>query len=465
MAGEFQLQARLVRFMLATLLAVSVEGVLARTASAAPGAQLWAKTYNGSSTGSEGANDLAVSPDASRVFVTGLSYSRITGNYDFATVAYDAATGTKLWSKRFNNPDDGYDNAVAVVVSPDGGEVYVAGESEAADANFAIVAYDAATGTKLWAERSMTGTDRTNAFAVSPDGSTLYTAGGFEGPFSTDYTTAAFDAATGSRLWSKRYDKGGEDQPEAIALAPDGSTLFVTGWSSDATQPGTYYDYATLAYDAATGARHWVQRYTGVGGILIDLAYAIGVSEDGGSVFVTGESTSADGDGDLATVAYDTSAGAKEWARRYDGTGHDRDAGFDMSVSGSDVYISGITTGTSTGRDYGMWAYDAASGMLGWAKRYSGESNINDDVANDVGVSPDGSVMYVTGQSAAADGFLDYTTVASDASTGSRLWVQRYNTTPSAFAYAYALGVGGSRVFVTGQSPYYNYATVAYTEI
>ena len=462
-------KACLLRLLLATMVTVGVGGIVAPSANATPGGQLWAKIYNGSSTGSEGANDVAVSPNGSRVFVTGLSYARITGNYDFATVAYDAATGSKLWSKRFNNPDGGYDNAVAVVVSPDGGKVYVAGESEATDARFAIVAYDASIGTKLWATRSTTGTDRTNAFAISPDGATLYTAGGFEGPSSTDYTTAAFDAATGTRLWSKRYDKGGEDQPEAIALTPDGSKLFVTGWSAnlgDSTNPSTYYDYATLAYDTSTGARLWVMRYTGTGGVQIDKGYAVGVSEDGTALFVTGESTSSDGDEDVATVSYAASDGAKRWAKRFDGAGHGRDAAFDMSVSGSDVYLYGLTdAGALTGRDYGMWAYDGASGALSWAKRYNGTSNVNEDVANDIGVSPDGTSVFVTGQSAPSDGFLDYTTVASDAATGSRLWVKRYNSTPNTPAYAHALDVSDAGVFVTGQSPYFNYATVAYSTI
>jgi hypothetical protein len=46
---------------------------------------------------------VAASRDGTKVFVTGSSYTRATAT-DYATVAYDAVTGTRLWAKRYNNP-------------------------------------------------------------------------------------------------------------------------------------------------------------------------------------------------------------------------------------------------------------------------------------------------------------------------------------------------------------------------
>jgi len=40
---------------------------------------------------------LAVSRDGARVFVTGDSDGGIKANYDFATIAYNVRTGTKIW--------------------------------------------------------------------------------------------------------------------------------------------------------------------------------------------------------------------------------------------------------------------------------------------------------------------------------------------------------------------------------
>src|SRR5690606_33385061 len=47
--------------------------------------------------------------------------------FDFATVAYDTATGARLWVARFDGPASRTDRARAVTVSPDGATVYVTG--------------------------------------------------------------------------------------------------------------------------------------------------------------------------------------------------------------------------------------------------------------------------------------------------------------------------------------------------
>jgi hypothetical protein len=44
-----------------------------------------------------------------------------------------------------------------------------------------------------------------------------------------------------------------------------------------------------------------------------------------------------------------------------------------------------------------------------------------------LGVSPDGTTVFVSGTSIGRDGSFDYATVAYDASTGHGLWLARYN--------------------------------------
>ena len=77
-----------------------------------------------------------------------------------------------------------------------------------------------------------------------------------------------------------------------VAVRPDGSQVFVTGESSG--NGGYTYDYATIAYDAATGTKLWTQRYPGSP----DGAHAIAVSPDGSQLFVTGSG--------FVTIAYST---------------------------------------------------------------------------------------------------------------------------------------------------------------
>ena len=47
---------------------------------------------------------------------------------DYATVAYDAATGAGLWTRRYDGPSHGSD--VGLSVATDGARVYVTGSSE-----------------------------------------------------------------------------------------------------------------------------------------------------------------------------------------------------------------------------------------------------------------------------------------------------------------------------------------------
>ena len=119
----------------------------------APGSQVWVQRYNGPGNSFDEASSVAVSPGGSRVFVTG--ESRGTTTTDYLTVAYSAATGARLWAARYNGPGNGGDTAFSVAVSPGGSRVFVTGGSRGtrSGADYATVAYRAATGARLWAAR------------------------------------------------------------------------------------------------------------------------------------------------------------------------------------------------------------------------------------------------------------------------------------------------------------------------
>jgi DNA-binding beta-propeller fold protein YncE len=67
---------------------------------------------------------VAVSPSGSVVYVTGSS-DAASRAADYATVAYNAVTGARLRTARYNGPGDGADIACALAVSPSGKAVYV----------------------------------------------------------------------------------------------------------------------------------------------------------------------------------------------------------------------------------------------------------------------------------------------------------------------------------------------------
>jgi hypothetical protein len=170
--------------------AVRRTGQSSRTTNALYGAlgsatELWVGHYNGPGNGPDDADGLAVSPDGSRVFVTGTSATGTTE--DWATVAYDATTGNQLWVKLLNGPGNANDAPQAApVVSPDGSRIYVTGNMTLGNGHFVMrtVAYNAADGSELWAAS-------------------------YQGPANID------------------------DSARALALSSDDSRLFVTGWSDN----------------------------------------------------------------------------------------------------------------------------------------------------------------------------------------------------------------------------------------
>jgi len=444
----------------AALLVTAVASAQSRTA------RLWASRYDGPASQLDQPQALAVAPDGSKLFVTG----SIAGNEDYGTIAYDAASGAPLWVKRYSGPGRGDDGATAAGISPDGSRLFVTGTSTGSGGNYdyATVAYDAATGKMLWASRydGANNFDAARSLGVSPDGSKVFVTGMSVGSGTDfDYETVAYDAATGKLLWASRYDGpgNGADQATALGVDPDGSKVFVTGYSTGA---GSGYDYATIAYDAATGNELWVKRYDVHG----DYSLALGISPDGSRLFVTGTSSPAgSGYGDYATIAYDAAAGTELWVRRY-GTPQERGSdvadALGVSPDGSRLFVTGHASQGND--DYTTIAYDAATGSRLWLKRFDGTGH-GKDIARALGVSPDGSTLFVTGESVGSRTDSDYATVAYSALSGARLWVKRYNGPPNGSDDAFALGVGpdGSKVFVTGGSTGsgtgWDYATVAYS--
>jgi WD40 repeat protein len=385
---------------------------------AVTGAMVWVSRYDGPGHGADLAYSIAVSPDGSKVFATGSSRGAGSGD-DYATVSYDAATGHEQWVARYDGPASLFDHAQSVAVSPDGSSVFVTGDSSSihAFAAFATVAYDGTSGAVVWTKRYNgpgNGYDDGREVAVSPDGSTVFVIGDSEGRSGgSDFATLAYEAATGARQWARRYNgpANGADTPLALVTNPDGSMVFVTGAS---VGPTSGDDFATIAYGATTGAHLWTTRYDGPGHDFDD-AHSIVVSPSGSSVFVTGLSTGSTTGTDYATIAYDAARGARRWQARYDGPAHGADGGSAVRVSpdGATVMVTGGSIGLAGDDDYATLAYDAATGGTLWEARYDGPA-AGGDHASSLVASPDGSTAIVTGYSAGVGSAGDDATVAYD---------------------------------------------------
>jgi len=373
----------------------------------------------------------------------------------------NAAGGTELWRARYGKPPDSLGYPGSAVVSPDGSQVYIAGTM--------AVGYDAATGAQRWA--APTGLSRGGFLGVSPDGSRVFVTGSSaNGSGTLRYTTRAFNAATGAVLWTA-FDHGpgtGDDQARSLAVSPDGSRVFVTGSSSD---PKGTFRYTTIAFDAATGARRWVARYS-YQHLRADAA-SVAVSPGGTQVFVTGGSAGPTGPGSAATVSYDAATGAMQWVARYSPPdGRNAGAGtVAVSPDGATVYIAGtaqVRRGQAFPQNIAVVAYTAATGTQRWAALYPGAASpppVYGSNAVAMALSPDGSAVFAAGQ-ASTQGKALYNTVAFDAATGALRWARQAPL--NGFGLPAGIAATSTEVFITGHtnvSPGNGptaYATVAY---
>jgi|HubBroStandDraft_6_1064221.scaffolds.fasta_scaffold74321_2 outer membrane protein assembly factor BamB len=357
-----------------------------RACNPATGAALWQDKYTATALSLFAA--VAVSPDSATVFATGRAQATSRSAANYLTVAYNAATGAQLWADA-SGPQGRTD---AIAVSPGGSAVFVTGAT-------GTVAYNAATGATLW-----TAATGASVIAVAPDGSAVYVTSplpfGYRDRY-TAYLTTAYDAATGDTLWTAQYDvPKGTSAPAAIAATSTGSAVIVTGTTRDAT--GTVVNFGTVAYNPVTGARLWVRAYHSPNGA--SSARSLAISPDGSRAFVTGATDEVPGSlfyGDYATVAYNTATGAPVWTARYRGPA----SGYggppeDVAVSpdGAKVIVTGYNWSASPGSqpEFATVAYDSGTGAQLWVARY-GQPAKEADYGVSVAVSPDSAKVFVTG--------------------------------------------------------------------
>jgi uncharacterized delta-60 repeat protein len=310
------------------------------------GVQQWVRRYGGSYHNR--ATDLAVDA-AGNVYVTGRSWG--AGNEDYATIKYDT-DGVPQWVARYGGPinADNYARSIAVDAA---GNAYVTGQSIGSGTgwDYATVKYDAA-GVEQWAARyNGPGSEFDVARKVAVDAAGNVYVTGYSVGLGTgrDYATIKYDT-DGAEQWVARYDGPVSGTDEANDLVVDGEgNVYVTGYS---VGPGTFYDYATVKYDAV-GAEKWVARYSGPGNW--DVARAIAL-DGAGRVYVTGNSTGTGTQYDYLTVAYDTD-GTQLWVERYNGPGNADDIPYAICADmAGNVHVTGRSIGPGTPLQYEDYA-------------------------------------------------------------------------------------------------------------
>lgn len=334
----------------------------------------------------------AASPDGSAVYITGGAYNGypVGGATDsqLLTAAFRTSDGGLLWSAHWDGRPDGTDNGKAIAVSPDGSQVYVSGVTTAAagDLDYVTAAYAAGDGRALWsavyAGPKAAGSDAVFGLAVNPVRDLLYVTGWSDGTveYDADYATVAY--ALGHTA-----DGEGDSAGKGACKPPKGKGAGQDKDKGCAPPP---------VAGPAAGEQVWVARYDGIGQHKSDRANAVAVSPDGSQVYVTGDSYSGPGGAayGYATVAYDAGTGAQLWDARFNGGRGGFNSANQIVATASRVVVGGQASApdATNGNDAALVGYDASTGRQLWSSSIAVVRS--DDFLRDLVVAPDGQTAY-----------------------------------------------------------------------
>jgi uncharacterized delta-60 repeat protein len=395
--------------------------------------QQWVARYNGTANGFDEARSLAVD-NYGNVYVTGTVTDTASG-LDIRTIKYNAA-GQVIWKAKWNGAANGNDEPFSIAVDSRG-NAYVTGRSmgKGTDYDMITVKYNW-FGVRQWSARyndPNNGFDEAKSIAVDNNGNVYITGeGGLGANVTSDYVTIKYNG-NGTRLWVANYNgPGRNDGANALALDEYGN-VYVTGRSPAGVDPDEEdMDMATVKYNT-NGVQQWVARYDGpVAGNFFDQGWAIAVDKYG-NVYVTGNSANSNAEdaADYATVKYNAN-GMQQWAARYNGPGNSTDIPLSIAVDASqNVYVTGYSAAepNETNYDYATIKYNSSGQQL-WLQRYNGPAN-NHDQASALALDQDCNV-YVTGRSMGIGTNYDFATVKYN-TDGNQQSVARYNGPANGF--------------------------------
>ena len=309
---------------------------------------------------------------------------------------------------------DGLDATDAVAISPDGANLYVAGQNDSAVASFSR---DPATGGLTFIEFEQDGQNGVDGIAVSagvavsPDGQSVYVSG------ANDNAVATFSREASGALDFVEFEKDGMNgvdglaSPRDVEVSADGAHVYVASVGDAAV--------SSFARDPGNGTLTFIDvEKDGVGGVDgLAGASGISISPDGAHVYVTGANEAA-----IAAFSRNPGTGALTFVEfEKDGqNGVDGLAGANglvTSPDGAHVYVAArLDNAVAT------FSRNPATGALAFVERdKDGVGGVDGlDGANGVAVSPDGSHVYVTGS---ADNAV--ATFSRDPATGALTFVER----------------------------------------
>nr|WP_282452586.1 beta-propeller fold lactonase family protein [Lysobacter sp. CAU 1642] len=332
-----------------------------------------------------GARFLLVSPDGAHVYVAGRDDDAI------AVFSRNATTGALSFVEAFRRPAD-LGSPVQVAISPDGATLYAVGTSTS---SLAVLERDAGTGALSFLQKfeaylfgtqdpdEIAGMLNPTAVLVSGDGGQVYIASPI------DDTVLRFDrdAATGMLTYADIIEDGtggvtGLNGATYLSLSPDGAHLYVAARIDDAV--------TTLGRDAGTGALSFLATQNG-GVAGLDFVETVLASPDGALVHgISGRDRS------LVAFSRDGASGLLTYSAireepPTDVAGLDQIRSVAVDAGGTRIYTAG-----SRDNALGVFALDPGEQTLRFveAQRNGVDGVRGLTSVNDVVVSPDRRHVY-----------------------------------------------------------------------
>lgn len=399
--------------------------------------QQWAQRYTGNFVAAEG-RSIALD-NLGNIYVSGRGYDTLS-EYNYVTIKYNSS-GVIQWAKTYNGT--GNDDDFAYYIAADAsGNVYVSGYSKGDGTgwDFCTIKYNT-DGVQQWLQRyngTGNGEDHVSAMGIDNSGN-VYVTGWSYGPipgFSTSgmsITTIKY-STIGTQQWIKKYNapsntlNPGYDYAYALNIDNSGNVYVAGKIMGMGGYPYSFMQYCVTIKYNSFGDTLWSAKYCSPDSLSLaqisPIAIAVSTS---GNVFVTGACSFVNANGiDYITLKYNTS-GIYQWAKTYNGsstTGNNKDQPTSIAVDVNNVYVTGVSTGSTTGYDYATVKYDF-SGVQQWVQRYSFSAN-SYDVANSIVLDAAGN-SFVTGLSFrnGSSGPSDFATIKYDY-FGNQKWVLRY---------------------------------------
>ena len=390
--------------------------------------------------GIERASGINLSPDGKFLYVAGQSSNAV------AVFRRDRDTGALMFvevqSKVFE-PALGLRGARGVALSPDGVHVYITARL---DDSLNVFKRDTSDGTLSFLEihREAGGIEDPRCVTMSRDGAYLYTAN-----FGNN-SVSVFkrDSNNGALFLIEKYSNGvnginGLEGPSCVFISPDGSHLYAIGNLSHAV--------AVFSCDVDTGKLTFVEsfadRINGVEGL--NGAVFGQVSPDGTHMYVTGYNEHS-----LVVFSRNPKTGQLTFidnlVNGVNGVeGIAKPSGVLVSPDGRNVYVVGEGLDTVV-----VFRRDKNSGELSFMElhknRVNGVEGL-DGGSGDIGISPDGKYLYIAG-------YLDDAVVqfSRNTETGELTFVKALKNRVDGIsgldgAWRLALSPDGSLLYVTGR--------------